>query len=115
MHHTDTRGFSDVKGYASMQMVGAGVTLFTSVTSALANCVISAISAISMYAVWALFGMIVFSILFILQESYAHLLVDALDQYNSTYGPVIHKIALIPLQVGIAAANYCLREQECMA
>ena len=90
---------NDIKGYASMQMVGAGVTLLTSAASALANCVASALSAISMYAVWALAAMLIFSALFVLQESYSHLLIDAVVQYNSTYGPILYKVVLIPLQV----------------
>jgi hypothetical protein len=90
---------SSVKGYASMQMVGSGVTFFATIIASIADGVVSAATALSVYAVWAFFTTLVFSLLYVLQENYSDVLIDAVDQYDSTYGPFIHKIIFIPLQV----------------
>jgi hypothetical protein len=88
-----------IKGYASMQMVGSGFTFFAAVGASLADSFVSAITALSVYMVWAFFTTLVFSLLFVLQENYSDVLIDAVDQYNSTYGPFLHKVVFIPLQV----------------
>lgn len=106
----ESSSMHDVKGYASMQMVGAGVTLFSSVTSAVLSCVLNAISALSMYVIWATAAMLVFSLLFVLQENYSDVLVDAVNQYNSTYGPILHKLVFIPLQVKWHLKRRCFYE-----
>ena len=90
---------SDIKGYASMQLVGAGFTLFSTIVSAIINFTISALSGLTVYFVWALAATAIFSLLYMLQESYSHILVEAVDQYNSSYGPILHEIVFVPLQV----------------
>ena len=88
-----------VKGYASMQMVGAGFTIISAVASAVASCIVSAITALMGRAVWAMVVSLIFALLYLIQENYSSLLLDAVDQWNAGYGPLVHKYLFIPLQV----------------
>jgi hypothetical protein len=99
---TGAMSMHDVKGYASMQMVGAGMTFYFTIITSIMSCIASAISALSMYLMWAAAATLVFSLLFVIQENYANVLVEAVDQYNETYGPLLHKLLFIPLQVNFA-------------
>jgi hypothetical protein len=85
-------------GYASMQMVGAGITLLTTACTAVLTALVNALSALSSYVVWAVGTTLVFSVLYIVQENYSDILVDAVDQWNAAYGPLLHKIVFVPLQ-----------------
>ena len=51
------------------------------------------------YIAWATVATIVFALLFILQKNYSEDITEAVDQYNSTYGALLHKWLFIPLQV----------------
>ena len=93
---------SDIKGYASMQMVGAGLTFFSTLFTSSITCLLSTLSAISVaYIAWATVATIVFALLFILQENYSEVIIKAVDQYNSTYRALLHKWLFIPLQVSL--------------
>jgi hypothetical protein len=87
-------------GYASMQMVGAGITFGTTVCTGILTALVSAISALSSYLVWEVGTTLVFSLLYIVQENYSDLLVNAVDQWNAAYGPLLHKVMFVPLQAG---------------
>jgi hypothetical protein len=102
MHLTDPGMMYNIQQYASMQMVGAGFTFFSSVLYAIGTCFWNAILALSTYAIWAGITMLFFSILFMLQEYYLYILLDAVEQYNSTYTPILHKVVFIPLQVSMS-------------
>ena len=96
-------GRSDIKGYASMQIVGAGFTFFSTLFTSFISCLLSALSALSMaYIAWATVATIVFALLFILQENYSEVIIEAVDQYNSIYGALVHKWLFVPLQVSLA-------------
>jgi hypothetical protein len=58
--------------------------------------------------------MLVFSVLYIVQENYSDNLVDAVDPWNAAYGPLLHKIKItfVPLQASnvgprFGAASFC--------
>ena len=103
---------SDIKGYASMQMVGAGVNFFLTLFTSFMTCLLSAISALSVaYIAWATAATIVFALLFILQENYSEIIIQAVDQYNSSYGALLHKWLFIPLQVSLVHACLYLNSQ----
>lgn len=98
---------SDIKGYTSMQMVGAGVTFFSSLFTSFLSCLLSTISALSVaYIAWASVATIVFTLLFILQENYSEVIIQAVDQYKSSYGALLHKWFFIPLQVSLVRCVY---------
>ena len=93
---------SDIKGYASMQMVGAGASFFSTLSSSFFTCVVSAVTALSAaYIAWAAAATVVFALLFILQENYSDVMIEAVDEYNKTYGALVHKWFFIPLQVSM--------------
>ena len=105
---------TDIKGYASMQMVGAGFTFFSTLFTSFISCLLGALSALSMaYIVWATVATIVFAPLFILQENYSELIIEAVDQYNSTYCALVHKWLFVPLQVSLARCPY-VNACECL-
>ena len=56
-----------VKGYASMQMVGAGFSFFSSIGGSVAGSVIDGFTALSGYLVWMVATTLVFALLFIVQ------------------------------------------------
>jgi hypothetical protein len=56
-----------VKGYASMQMVGAGVSFFSSVGGSVAGSVVDGFTALSGYLIWMAATTLVFALLFIVQ------------------------------------------------
>ena len=91
---------SSIKAYASMQMVGAGATFFSAVGSAVASAVVSAGSAMLSYAIWAAAATLLFALLYVVQENRSDVFISAVDEWNNGYGPLVHKIVFIPLQVG---------------
>lgn len=89
-----------VKGYASMQLVGSLVSLGTTFFSAVINALTGALVAMSSLLVWASIVTVVLALIFYVQRSSPALLVSAVQEYNESYGPMLHRIIFIPLQMG---------------
>lgn len=92
----DDRG---LKGYAGTQLVGAGFTFATSMLSAAGYAASGLLSALASYAQWLFISFALFSLLFVLQEQYASVLIQVVDSWNETYGPVIYDVVFFPMQV----------------
>lgn len=92
-------GGSPVKGYASMQLVGSLVSLGTTLVSAVANALTGALVAMSSLLVWASIVTVLLALVFYVQRSQPALLVSAVQEYNESYGPMLHRIVFIPLQI----------------
>ncbi len=58
-----------VKGYASMQMVGAGVSFFSSIGGSIAGSLVDGLTALSGYLAWMAILTLFFSLLFLVQVS----------------------------------------------
>ena len=56
-----------LQGYASVQMLGAGMSFFSTVGSAIATATFEGLTALSSYLIWALATTLVFAALFIIQ------------------------------------------------
>lgn len=90
---------NNLKGYASMQLVGALFTFASAIGSAVASSFTATISALSGYILWAVGASLIFAMLYVVQENHTEVLVDAVKQWNSGYGPLVHKLVFVPLQV----------------
>jgi hypothetical protein len=55
---------------------------------------------LSSYVLWVITAFVVFAGLFVLQEYYPALLMGMVDSWNDTYGPVVYRIFMFPLQIG---------------
>lgn len=95
-----------LKGYAGTQLVGAGFTFATSMVSALGYAASGLFGALLSYAQWLLLGFAVFSLLFVVQEQYASLLIQVVDTWNDTYGAIVYEAIFFPLQV-MSARQFC--------
>lgn len=60
---------SGVKGYASMQMVGAGVSFASSIGGSVSSSLVDGLTALSAYLVWMGTLTLFFSLLFLIQVS----------------------------------------------
>lgn len=92
-------GVSDMKAYASIQMLGSGASLFTSVYSAVLQSLLSAFQTILSYIVFAGVTTFVFAFLYILQEYYPEVLLNMVEYWNKFVGPFAHSLFLSPLQI----------------
>jgi hypothetical protein len=105
-------------GYASMQMVRAGVTLLTTVCTAVLTALVNALSALSSYMVWAVGTTLVFLVLYIVQENYSNILVYAVNRgkQQSPVRRIISPPGGVCCRVGgdllsVTIANVCGRRQ----
>lgn len=90
---------SPLQGYASVQLVGAWSTFLSTIATSASSMVVSALASLWSYVLWAAAITLIFTLLFIAQESYSEVFISAVDQWNSGYGPVMNKLFVIPLQV----------------
>ena len=88
-----------VKGYASVQMLGAGVTYFSTVGASIVSLVSSVLTGLAAYLIWGLVLTFAFSLLFVVQEYYPEVLLQAVDYWNSFAGPFIHSLIVVPAQI----------------
>lgn len=95
----DRFNVSDIKTFASIQMLGSGASLVTSTASAVASALLSSIPALLAYAFWALAATILFSTLYVVQEYYPSVLVNAVDYWNGSIGGYIYSAVFVPLRI----------------
>jgi hypothetical protein len=95
----DRFNVSDIKTFASIQMLGAGASLVTSTASAVASALLSSIPALLAYVFWALAATILFSTLYVVQEYYPSILVNAVDYWNGSIGGYIYSAVFVPLRI----------------
>lgn len=88
-----------LKGYASTQLVGAGFTVAINMVSAFGYAASGLLSSLLSYATWFLVAFAIFSALFVIQEQYAALLIQAVESWNAVFGPVVYEAVFFPLQV----------------
>lgn len=81
------------------QMVGATTTFASTVASSIASSVMDALAAISGYAIWMVATTLLFSLLYVVQENYSEVLLESVEQWNSAFGPILHRLLFIPLQI----------------
>lgn len=75
-------GMSDVNAYASMQMLGSGVSLAASIGSGVSQALGSALVGLLSYAAVALVTTLVFASLYVMQEYYPDVLLQLVDYWN---------------------------------
>lgn len=92
-------GMSDVKAYASMQMLGSGVSLAASIGSGVSQALGSALVGLLSYAAVALVTTLVFASLYVMQEYYPDVLLQLVDYWNQFLGPFSHGVLLVPLRI----------------
>lgn len=97
---SEEKGQSLLKGYASTQLLGSGYSFVATIGTSMSSALVNVISMLSSYAVWVATAFVVFAALFILQEHYPSLLLGMVNSWNETYGPVIYRIFMFPLQMG---------------
>lgn len=92
-------GVSDVKAYASIQMIGAGASFLTSITSAVSSAVIATIPSLLAYLFWGVSISLLFAGLYVVQEYYPGILIALVDYWNQSLGGYIHAAVVVPLRV----------------
>jgi hypothetical protein len=97
---SEKKGQSLLKGYASTQLLGAGYSFVAAFGTSLSSAVVNVVSMLSSYVLWVITAFVVFAGLFVLQEYYPALLMGMVDSWNDTYGPVVYRIFMFPLQIG---------------
>lgn len=90
---------SDVRGYASVQLLGAGFTYVATLCTCLANLLAVLISSIASYLIWACIVTFLFAIVYILQEFYPEILLEIITIWNENIGPVLQQLLVTPLQI----------------
>lgn len=90
---------SPLKGYASIQMIGAGATYISTIGSSLLNILSSVASGALAYTFWAIVVTFFFSILYVIQEYYPDIMVQTVDSWNAWMGPLLHTLLIAPSKV----------------
>ncbi|NDC89407.1 MAG: hypothetical protein EB075_11505 [Bacteroidetes bacterium] len=93
----DTAGAT--KGYASIQMLGAGVTFFTAMAANVTRVFITVAAGLLSYGAVMLVFTFFFTILYILQEYYPETLLETVTYWNDFIGPFIHTVFIAPVEV----------------
>lgn len=90
---------SQVKSYASMQLVGSGVNLWVTFASIVVQWASGVLSSVLSYIVWAGIVTFAFSLLYILQEVYPEVLMSMVNYWNESIGVTLLNIFIIPMQI----------------
>lgn len=98
-HDPGDGGVSEMKTYASVQMLGSGVSLFTTMYSSVVQALVSVAQVLVSYVVFASVATFAFSILYVVQEYYPEILLELVDYWNSFAGPYIQTLFVSPLQI----------------
>lgn len=88
-----------LKGYASVQMLGAGLTYASSLGGSLVQVLTSIFAAVFSFALWGAILMAGFSVLYVLQEYHAGALIEMVNMWNSSVGPVMDTSFVWPLRI----------------
>jgi hypothetical protein len=90
---------TSVKGYASVQLLGASATYVTSILSAIGGILSGIVANLAIYGVWAVGITFIFVLLYVLQQYYPELVIDFVELWNTDIGKQLTKIVVFPLQV----------------
>lgn len=92
-------GVSEVKSFASIQMIGAGASFVTSIASALSSAFLSAVPSLLSYLFWGASISFLFAGLYVVQEYYPGILIGLVDHWNQSLGGYIHAAIVVPLRI----------------
>jgi hypothetical protein len=90
---------SNLKSYASMQLVGSSVNLWVTLTSVVTRWASGVLSSVLSYIVWASIITFLFSLLYILQEMRPEILMNIVNFWNESVGITLLNILIIPMQI----------------
>lgn len=90
---------STVKGYASIQVLGAGATYVTTLFGSAVGVVGTVLGGLVAYLFWVLVVTLCFSVLFVAQQYYPEFLIRGVEYWNDFIGPFLNTVAVVPAQI----------------